>query len=321
MKLVSSLFVLMMAATMAVAQTQEEVVNYLNFFNSQHQAVNQLTMAYLQYSVHSEDFTFVEQKRQELIVQLDKSIKELEQLKTPNIDDALRQSTLEVYQNYRSTFDTDFLNLLQLKMNSQGSYEAMEQYFEARKQAENKVNEASTRSYKAFEAFAKKYNIQLMEAEENSAIVELNQLNNYQQTIFLKHFKIATLNNQFMDALNGQNITAAKSVQAQLLQASEQVIKSLNALPPYKSDATYRDAVIQFATQIKALAQDGYVSMIKMLEKPENQRTQADVDQYNNIITLLQVKVPELDQAVQKTSIDLLKKFVPKPDSRPAKKL
>ncbi|NJL74457.1 MAG: hypothetical protein HC892_04850 [Saprospiraceae bacterium] len=62
MKIVYSFLVVMAMATGSFAQTQEEISNYLDFFNNQHQAVNQLTMSYLQYAVHSDDFAFVEQK-------------------------------------------------------------------------------------------------------------------------------------------------------------------------------------------------------------------------------------------------------------------
>ncbi|NJL74456.1 MAG: hypothetical protein HC892_04845 [Saprospiraceae bacterium] len=183
------------------------------------------------------------------------------------------------------------------------------------------MDQASNRYNEAFKAFAKKYNIQLMEAEENSAISELNQLNNYQQTIFLKYYRIVTLNNQFMEALNGQNVAAAKTLQTQLLQATEQTLKSLRAMPPFKEDSSYRDAAIKFIELINSLSKEGYTKMIQMLEKPDTQRTQEDVNQYNNVITQLQEKLPQLDQSVQTASSELLKKFVPKPDARPAKRL
>lgn len=321
MKIVYSFLVVMTMATGSFAQTQEEISNYLDFFNNQHQAVNQLTMSYLQYAVHSDDFAFVEQKRQELIAQLNKSIAALKELKSSNMDDSMQKAALEVYENYLNSFEADFSELLQLKMNSQSSYEAMEKYFEARKLAEQKVDQASNRYNEAFKAFAQKYNIQLMEAEENSAISSLNQLNNYQQTIFLKYYKVVTLNNQFMDALNGQNIAAAKTSQTELLQATEQTLKSLRAMPPFKEDSSYRDAAIKFIELIKSLSKEGYTKMIQMLEKPDTQRTQEDVNQYNNVITQLQEQLPQLDQAVQMASSELLKKFVPKPDTRPAKRL
>ena len=321
MKIVYSFLVVMTMATGSFAQTQEEISNYLDFFNNQHQAVNQLTMSYLQYAVHSDDFAFVEQKRQELIAQLNKSIAALKELKSSNMDDSMQKAALEVYENYLNSFEADFSELLQLKMNSQSSYEAMEKYFEARKLAEQKVDQASNRYNEAFKAFAQKYNIQLMEAEENSAISSLNQLNNYQQTIFLKYYKVVTLNNQFMDALNGQNIAAAKTSQTELLQATEQTLKSLRAMPPFKEDSSYRDAAIKFIELIKSLSKEGYTKMIQMLEKPDTQRTQEDVNQYNNVITQLQEQLPQLDQAVQMASSELLKKFVPKPDARPAKRL
>ncbi|MEM0993229.1 MAG: hypothetical protein AAGI49_09340 [Bacteroidota bacterium] len=308
------LSILCCAITLAAsAQPMNQVEEYFTFFNNQHVLVNNLAMNYLQYSVHSSDFGLIEKKRQEVIDQLDKSITAVKAIEPLTEDDQLKPTALEVFQSFSASFNMDFVDLMQLKMSSQTSYESMEQYFEARKEAEQKMDEAANRYLEAQKAFAEKHNILLQDAEANGDIQDLNQLNNYHQAIFLKYFKALSRNNEFMNAMNSQDADAIAKARLQLEQDSDETLKVLQNMPAFKDDTAYRDAAIDLVEKLNTLAKGDFKKLEDISKKSPADRTQADVDVFNKTIQSLQTVVPNLNAAVNEKGNELMKKFVPKP--------
>lgn len=295
------------------AQSSTEITEYLNLFDNQHAAVNNLTMTYLQYSVHSEDYDLIEQKRQELIKQLDASINTIKAVKPLGEDSSLKDEALNVYESIRATFNVDFAELLTLKMQSQNSYDALKKYFEARKIAEQKVDDASDRFLAAQRTFAEKHNIQLIEGDVNSDVKALNKLNNYHQAIMLRYFGTMMLNNDFMEAMNSGNAEIAEEKRALLQKESEMALDSLTAMPAFEEDDTYRNSAIELVKLFKTLSTESYPKVLKVMQMDATERKQEDVDAYNSILQKINQELPVLNEKVSVTGNELLKKYVPKP--------
>ncbi|MEM1327355.1 MAG: hypothetical protein AAGI23_15435 [Bacteroidota bacterium] len=295
------------------AQSAEDIERYFTFFNNQHIAVNNLAMQYLQYSVHSTDMALIENKRQSVIEQLNKSIQEVEAMPTLKDDDQLKPTALEVFRSFLGSFEMDFVEVLQLKANSQSSYESMEAYFQSRKDAEKKVDEAADRYLEAQKAFAEKHDIQLQLAEENQDVQDLNRLNNYHQAIFMRYFKILMRNAEFTEALNTQDATEIAKTRNILLIESEAQLKSLAAMPAFQGESIYKPAAVELITTIRDLAKTDYLTLEQIMHKPGAERTQEDANQFNSIVQGLQTKVMPLNQKANEQGNELLKKYVPKP--------
>jgi len=301
------------------AQTMQEINRYINYFNNQHIEVNNLAMTYLQYSVHSNDFGTIEQQRQKLIKQLNSSVEFMEKIQAIEGGEDLKTTAIEVFRSYLESFNLDFVNLIQLKAESNTSYDAMEKYFLARKEAEKKVSKAAERYAQAQKSFAEKHHIEIKEAEENTGIQELNVLNNYHQSIFLKYSKILMHNNEFMQYLNAQDLESISQSRLQLVKESEETIKVLEAMPDFKEDTEYRDAVTAFVREIQKLAIGDYKDLETILKKDETKRTEEDVNTFNSAMQNFQMAIPQINAEVNEKGNELLKKYIPKP--RVAKQL
>ncbi len=312
MKQIFSLFLILSLIVQVHAQT-DNVLEYLNFFNSHHIAVNNVSMDYLQYSVHKEDINEIDGKRQEVVAQLTTSIDQIKQAPAFGEDNSLKEDALKVYQLLLKSFSGDFTELFQLKLQSQTSFEAMEKYFAARKATEKQVEEASKKYLNAQINFAKKYNIELIEAEQNNDVEVLNRLNNYHQSVFLRYFKVNILNNDFMDALNTQDTEKATQVLVKLKSVSAAELKLLEAMPAFDGDDSYKNAAIALVKDIKELSAESYPTLLNILKKPQSELTQEDVEQFNSIIATAQGELPTLNNNVNMAGNNLLKKFVPAP--------
>jgi hypothetical protein len=291
----------------------EDVERYFTFFNNQHVAVNNLAMQYLQYSVHSTDMNLIENKRQGVTKQLKESIAAVEAVPNIAADDQLKPTALEVFRSFLSSFEMDFVKVLQLKANSQSSYESMEAYFASRKEAEAKVDEAANRYLEAQKAFAEKHSIQLQLAEENQDVQDLNRLNNYHQAIFMRYFKVLMRNAEFTEALNAQDATAIAEARKVLLTESEAQLKRLEAMPAFQEEAVYKPAAVELVTAIRDLAKTDYLKLEQIMSKAATERTQEDANQFNTLVQGLQTKIMPLNEEANQQGNELLKQYVPKP--------
>ena len=304
-----------MITTSGMAQSFSSALEYLNFFTSEHLQINAKNMEYLQHAVHTEDINLVETKRQALIQQIDQSL-----LKTKNIEPFAEESAMvdgmqTVLNDYKKLFENEFKEVNILKSNSTESFEALEAYFDAVEAAENKIQQSSEAFRDIQKAYAKANQIQLIESGADNIILELNQLNSYYRNIFKRFFRVNKLNNEFTQAMNGQDVAAMKKAHQEILTVAPQEAKSLQAIPPFKEDPSYRDAALEYVAYTQKIAAENYPAVINALQKQEEGAVLGGeaVNAYNDTVQKLNTELGPLTSKVPVAGNELLKKHVPKP--------
>ena len=186
-------FVLLSLSFLAFANAQSFTENPIDYFihlNKQHTKFGDKNLEYLQYSVHSEDISLIEEKRKEVIQRLNAAIAQVARYPTYEGDDAMRSELMAVLRVYIESFKGEFNDLNKLKANRYDSFEAMQQYFDARDMAEQKLVKASERYIKAQETFAKKHELILHNGKNELQINRIHQVHDYQRLIFMRYFKV-----------------------------------------------------------------------------------------------------------------------------------
>lgn len=299
------------AGTSVSAQESSGAVAYLEQINAEHNAVTTKNLEYIQYSVHVEDYYEVEKKRQEVLAQMDESINATKAMPAFQGNFGLRDELLATIKSYRESFAMEFNELNLLKKESKESYEAMEAYLNAQDAAEKKLGLVSQHFYAAQKTFAKEYRIRLIEAEENSEVEQINQVNAYYRAIFLKYFKVSKHNAIFMDALSREDPKEMERARIQLSNDADAALLVLRKMPDFRGDVAYRDAAIELISFFDKLADDGFKKITFIQRKKE--LTQEDVDTFNGVIEYYNGHVNELLQHYNDTLNQLLRNNVPKP--------
>lgn len=280
---------------------------------NEHAAVANRNMEYLQYSVHSDDYTLVENKRMALIQQIQESLQNVNAMPPYEGDSKLRDEIAAVFQAYLESFRVEFSQVNTLRQTSRESYEAMEKYLQATTDAEKKLDAAGDRAQAAQAAFARKYKIQLVEDEEKAAGSKLlGRMNNYYRAIFLRVFKISKKDAEFSDALDEKNAGKMDRYRKELEAVCDDVIYFLEKLEAFNGDTGYRDAALQLARHYKDLAGNGYKTMVDVVRKGDKY-TNEDADAFNEVISRINDHIPRLHDAVNEAANELYKKNVPKP--------
>ncbi|NJK82979.1 MAG: hypothetical protein HC912_03330 [Saprospiraceae bacterium] len=69
-------------------------------------------------------------------------------------------------------------------------------------------------------------------------------------------------------------------------------LKSLEAMPAFEGDSTYKAAAIALVSEIKRLASESYPTLLNILKKPQTELTQEDVNTFNTTIGRVQENYP-----------------------------
>jgi hypothetical protein len=303
------------------SQDNADPVAYLNIFNELHGEITNRNLEFLQYSVHSDDPAQVGEKRLALIAQLLDAVAQLEKIERFPSDAGMRSEMIGVLKTYLDVFKVDFEHVEKLLVNSQDSYQAMENYMEARERAESRLAEANDRFHAAAEEFAEANRIRLLRGEENSEIAQLNALSQYRDQIFLATFRIKKRNDEFRQAMDREDLAEMRTYRERLLEEAEQEVNNLLQLGDFHGNTNYRDAAISEIRGLAQLARDHYPAFITVKEKQGEGLEQADVDAYNAAVDAVNSLPTRLSRATAEARQELMRNNVPRPVLRGTKRI
>ena len=203
-----------------LAQQFEEPAAYNNYIVGEQNKVLAKVIEYIVQSVHNEDFSAVENKRLQVIGQIETAIQRIEKLEPFEKGDKLKLEALEVLKLYKEAYKEDFSEINVLKKNRESSFEAMEQYFEAQDKAELKMNKTAERFNNAQKAFIEKHALIMEEAEKDKTMEVISNVNKYSRDVFLEYFRISKLNAACLDALSAQNPDLLEKKRVALLEGA-----------------------------------------------------------------------------------------------------
>lgn len=293
---------------------QTDPAEFNNKVVEQQSMVTAKNLEYISYSVHSKDFNAIEMKRKGVIEQIETSIKTLNALAPPEKGANLKEEALAVLGMYKKIFNLDFVEVNELKKDSESSYVAMEKYFKAQDKAEKQLERAASRFKKAQERFAKRNGFELQEAEEddpvNEQIKKMNQVNEYSREIYLIYFKADKAHSIFMDALSNEDRSMGGKLR-RMESAADEAIENLKAIGAFEGDTDYRDKAVELVKFYKEMASGGFADVVRVSKMKQEKMTQKDVDAYNNAIQKYNENINPLIMKFNEANNELLKKHVP----------
>jgi hypothetical protein len=304
----------------ARAQTFENPGTYFDFFNREHAAIAQKNMEYLQYAVHSEDLGTIVQKRMGLLEQLQSTQKKLAELPPYAGDAGLRAEMQAVLATYLNLFNLGFQEIEALKSDAAESYEKMARYLQAQTAAEQQMAQASARFLTAQRQFARTHDIELLEGEPTSEAEQLNNLNTYQRNLFLRAFRLGTLNARFLAALDQNEPTTLQQARQELASAAQKELEAVRLVGDFNGNTNYRDAVITQVALYLSLASNEYVTVCQVAAKG-SQLTPEDVASYNAAVQATNTRLNPAVEKVNQTLQELLRTNVPKPALKGVKQI
>ncbi len=305
---------LMLIFSSAAVFAQTDPVDFNNTIIAQQAMVSAKNLEYISYSVHSKDFNEIELKRKGVVQQIESAIKVVNALEPAEHGDNLKEEALAVLGMYEKLFNMDFVEVNELKKDSESSFIAMEKYFKAQDKAEKQLSKAAKRLNQAQERFAKKSGFEIQESDENDAaslqIQKMNQVNEYTRNIYLIYFKAEKAHAIFMEAVSSEDRSMGGKLK-RLESAADEALEKLKDLDGFDGDTGYKDSAIKLMKFFKEMSEGGFADIVRVSKMQQEKLTQKDVDDYNNAIQKYNENINPLLMQFNEASNALLKKHVP----------
>lgn len=309
MKTVKILLAVFLTSCMSfLAQSQTETpVDYMNKISLKYRTIQQDMWDYTSAVAHGKSAKKVESRRAELIQTTYTAMNEVKKMPAYDGDATYRDSVISFLNIYYLILKEDYAKIVDMEEISERSYNDMEAYMTAKEMANEKMNLAAFMVAEQQRVFATKHNITLQAADDelSNNMKTANEVYNYYNEIYLIFFKSYVQEKYLIEAINKKDVSSIEQNKNALAATAIEGLEKLKAVTNFKGDNTVVTACIELLTFYKDEAETKIALITDYFIKTENfntiktsfdqikpnNRTQADVDSYNNAINEMNASV------------------------------
>lgn len=287
----------------------EKASEYNNFIVDEQ---NKLIVKIIDYNIsniHNNDLEENNQKRLEVVRQIESSMEKINSLSPFKSDNKLKEAAIAVFSLYKETCDIEFNEINLLRKDRESSFASMENYLKAQSKAEEKLRTAGEQFIKAQHDFAGKHKITIKDISRQNYFEDVSQVNHYSRQVTLEYFRVSKADAYFLDALNNQQASVMEEKRKGILLSGELSMKQMKSIQPYHQDSAYKVKAIDLINYHKNLAENEYLELIQILQKKA--RTQQDISRYNQIVVKVNETSQKLLSEFNRENKEMLKRNIP----------
>jgi hypothetical protein len=279
------------------SKAQKSAVEYLENINKELTALMTDTWDYTSAVAHGKTARKIDNRRKDLIKTSQLAKNRVNRMPAFEGSTALRDSVAAYLDINYKVLTQDYEKIVDMEEIAEQSYDMMEAYLLAQEKADERLNTAGDRMEAEQKKFAEANNINLVENKDKVAkkLESAGDVIKYYNEIYLIFFKSYKQEAYLMDAMTRSDLNAMEQNKNALATTAAEGLEKLAKISPFKGDANLKAAcknMLEFykdeaATKMPAII-DFYMKKEKLDKvkaafdaKPENKRTQQDVDQYN----------------------------------------
>ena len=290
---------LLLTFSLMAAAQYETPVQYMDQISKGTKDILVKNLYYMSGMSHGKSARKVEKRRMELIDLINDTRINVSAMPAWKGDKSLRDSAVAYLKVMNIVFREDYGKIVNMEEIAEQSYDAMEAYMLAKDKAHEKLDEANDRLSKAYEQFAAKNNITLIDNDseiENKAKI-VGQVMDHANEVYLIFFKAYKQEAYLMEAINNKNLVAIEQNLNSLKKFAEEGLEKLKPLKGYSGDASLITAARNMMNYYKKevtkgpvvtdyyMKEEDFLKLKKLYEsKSAGKRTQQDVDQFNKAV-------------------------------------
>jgi hypothetical protein len=294
--LLKSLIISTLTLISVYSATAQDAVTYLNSITKPQDEISKDYMSYVSAVSHGKSARKVEKRRIALLESALNARRNAALMPAFQGDKVLKDALTNYVTIVYNVLNEDYGKIVNLEDIAEQSYDNMEAYFMAQELAGQKQDAAFKKFKEAYEGFAKKNSINLIQ-QENELSMKLKQadaVNSYYHKLYLMFFKPYKQEYYLMDAVNRKDVSGIEQNKNTLVKFAKENLSKLDTMKAFQGDRSlvnsckdlmrfYIDesSKMQVYTDFQ-LKSENFDKMSKAFNaKPARQRTQADVDAYN----------------------------------------
>jgi hypothetical protein len=295
------LFTLLVTADEVLAQSPSGPVEHMSLLTGREEALGKNYLTYMDEVAHGGKARKMERRRNELIASVQTAIREIGRVKGYKNDVSLRNAFIQYWNVLLHVLKEDYHKIVDMEEVAEQSYDMMEAYMLAQEKAGEKLDQAYGFVAQAYKLFATTHGVTLTEGQQsklNRKLEKVGKVNKYMSELFLIVFKSQVQDNNIVKSLNEKNVNGVEQGKSALLKYSQEGLLRLDTVKAYNGDASlinvsrkalefYRaEAETKITTLSNYLIKSAEFGKLKKSfdDKPANQRTKEDIDDFNNAV-------------------------------------
>lgn len=274
--------------------------NYMDYFKTKTQLVNQTYINYLSAVSHGKSARKVEKLRNKVVELIYNTRNDVAGTPPFKGEKSLRDAVAAYFKTCYIVFNEDYAKIVDMEEIAEQSFDAMEAYMLAQEKANEKLAEASKKSDAVYEQFAASHNITLVKSTDalEQKMEKASRVHKYFKPVNLMVFKCNKQDGYLTEAINAGNINGIEQNRNALANYAEEGIKQLAEIKAFDGDGSliiatgnllrfYKNMAKKETEHIAAfyIASEQFNKTKKEFEsKPAKQRTKVDIDTYNKAV-------------------------------------
>jgi hypothetical protein len=297
----------------AAAQDLSNPGDYMTAFSKIQSEMNASYLAYLSQAAHGRRARKLEKMRAKLLETITDCRYKTSALPIFKGDNSLRKESMDYMMLVYNVFNDDYRKIVNMEEIAEQSFDEMEAYLLLQEKTSEKLKEASGKVNDAFDVFAKKNNVNVIDekSELSKKMDEAGGLNHYINKVYLIFFKCNWQDGKLTEAINNKKLNDIEQARNALIRYANEGLAALDTLKPFKGDLSLANACKRAITFYKKnaeqeipkqtdflLKQENFEKIKKAFEaKPPRDRTKEDVDAYNKAVKEMNAAVSISNQA------------------------
>ncbi len=310
MRTISILVMLFISCNLS-AQEYENALEYLEFVDEQQKDIPKRMWRYTKAIAHSRSDRAVENKREQLVKEIESAIKKIQ--RAPGFEgDEFKNQVLTSLEFNKNILNNDYEKIIDMKAVAEQSYDAMEAYMKAQELADEKMEQVQKTFETNYYAFANKHNINIIEDESDlgKKMAKSNEVFKYYKKMYLIYFKVYVNEIYLMDALNAGDVNAIQQNSNALKMSAEEGLKILDTVSAYESDKSLIDVTrksfeffldeaenkMPILIDFLVMNEDMQKSQEAIENTPKRKRTKEQIDKFNALVNDFNKAVKEYNR-------------------------
>lgn len=303
---------MIMGTTVGWAQNAQSASDYLSIVSGLQAEISHTNMMYFRCAVHCQDAQTIENSRMELLQQVTQALQTSQRMPGFKGDDFLKEETITFLKVLESNCNGEYIEINENFISIDDPIDAMDAYYELVEAAERKLERANDRFHRAFNIFAGRNDITIVEVEEGdleSEVARANRINAYYRAMNKLDFPVQRELSRVMQAVGDNSSRNLEHARYRLERAVNNAKYKLDQIGDFDGDSNLLISAQRNALILESLATEHLPAMVSYLEKPSNEH----LDAYNAAVEFFNTQVAPSNEALNMAKENFLKDHVPKP--------
>ncbi|MBT8261411.1 MAG: hypothetical protein KJO05_01220 [Bacteroidia bacterium] len=284
------------------SQQFNNALEYLEFVSNEQEIITRNTWKYTKAIAHSKRDRTIASKRSSLIKSIERALTKINKANAFEGDD-FKENVLKNLELNKSLLQQDYAKIIDMKAVAEQSYDAMEAYMLAQELADKKMAQAQQEFEVHYYQYAREHNINIIESESDlgKKMKISSEVFDHYNDLYLMFFKVNMNEVYLYDALERSDVSAIEQSAGALSESAKEGLKKLDTVSLYKKDRMLVDATrkafeffedeadnkIPVLTDFLIANEDFEAIKSKLDGTPERKRTKAQIDAYNEKVSLI----------------------------------